>query len=241
MTSKTCYLCDKIATSVEHVPPKCIFPEQKDLPDGINLRNQLYTVPSCDEHNLKKSHDDEYFLYALGISNELNQIGRTHYKTKIRRAIKRNPSLLKRLSHSAVPVKVIDPHTQKQEGSFAITFEAERFDNIIGQLSRAIYFHHYQGKWIGDVKYQAEFLSPTIDPSDDSNRIVKEISEKADVMFASSPYFGENPEVFKYQVVENQESKCFRLHFYEGCKILLIFDSQHRAAVDRQGGAAVAG
>lgn len=240
MASKTCYLCEKIATSVEHVPPKCIFPEQKDLPDGVNLRNQLYTVPSCDEHNLNKSHDDEYFLYAIGISNELNQIGRTQYRTKIRRAIKRNPSLLKRLSHSAVPVKVIDPLTKKQEESSAITLEAERFDNIIGQLSRAIYFHHYQDKWIGDVKYQAEFLSSTLDPSDGSNRRAKKISEEADIMFANSPYFGENPEVFKYQVVDNRGTKWFRLHFYEGCKILLIFDSQHRAEADSQGGAAVA-
>jgi len=228
MTSKTCYLCDKIATSVEHVPPKCIFPEQKDLPDGVNLRNQLYTVPSCDDHNLKKSHDDEYFLYAIDICNQLNQIGRTHYRTKLRRAIKRNPSLLKRLSYSAVPATVTDPHTLKQEESFAIALEEERFNNIIGQLSRAIYYHHYQDKWIGDVKYQAEFLSPTVDPSDGSNRRAKKISKEADKMFASSPYYGENPEVFKYQVVENQESRWFRLHFYEGCKILLIFDSQQR-------------
>jgi len=213
MTAKTCYLCDKIATSVEHVPPKCIFPEQKDNPNGVNLRSQLYTVPSCDEHNLKKSHDDEYFLYAIGICNQLNQIGRTQYKTKIRRAIKRNPSLLKRLSYSAVPVEVTDPHTLRQEESFAITLEPERFDNIIGQLSRAIYYYHYQDKWIGDVKYQAEFLSPTVDPSDGSNRRANKISEGADILFASSAYYGENPEVFKYQVVEDQGTKRFRLHF----------------------------
>ncbi len=225
MTLKTCYLCDKIATSVEHVPPKCIFPEQKDLPSGGDLRNQLYTVPSCDEHNLKKSDDDEYFLYAIGICNQLNQIGRTQYKTKIRRAIKRNPSLLKRLSNSAVPVTVTDPHTLNQEESFAITLEAERFNNIIGQLSRAIYYHHYQDKWIGNVKYQAEFLSQTENPSDGTNKRAREVSEEADIMFANSVYYGENPEVFKYQVVENQGSKRFRLHFFEGCKVLLIFNS----------------
>ena len=224
--SKTCYLCDRVATSVEHIPPKCIFPEQKDLPSGINLRKKLYTVPSCDEHNLKKSHDDEYLLYVLGISNQINLIGRNHYKTKIRRAIKRNPSLLKRLSYSAVPVTVVDPHTLKQEQSHGLTLEEERFNNIIGQLSRAIYFHHYQEKWIGDVKYQAEFLASTVNLSDESNVRIKAISDEADIQFANSLYFGENPEVFKYQVVENQDYKKVRLHFYEGCKLLLIFDSQ---------------
>lgn len=228
MTSKTCYFCERKATSVEHVPPKCIFPEQKDLPSGINLRKQLYTVPSCDEHNLKKSHDDEYLLYALGISNQINLIGRNQYKSKIRRAIKRNSSLLKRLLYKAVPVTVTDPHTLKQEQSFGFKLEEERFDNIIGQLSRAIYFHHYTDKWIGDVKYQAEFLAATVTLSDESNMRIKAISDDTDIRFANSPYFGENPEVFKYQVVENQKTKRFRLYFYEGCKLLLIFDSQQR-------------
>lgn len=50
----TCYMCEKPATSVEHIPPKCLFPEQKDLPGGADLRKQLLTVPACDEHNLKK-------------------------------------------------------------------------------------------------------------------------------------------------------------------------------------------
>ena len=55
---KTCYMCEELATSVEHIPPQCLFPEQKDLPDGIDLRKQLLTVPSCDKHNSKKSQDD---------------------------------------------------------------------------------------------------------------------------------------------------------------------------------------
>ena len=33
---KKCYMCEKLATSVEHIPPQCLFPEQKDLPDGID-------------------------------------------------------------------------------------------------------------------------------------------------------------------------------------------------------------
>ena len=36
MVEQTCYMCDEIATSDEHVPPKCIFPEVKDL--GIDYR-----------------------------------------------------------------------------------------------------------------------------------------------------------------------------------------------------------
>lgn len=37
-TAQTCYMCDAPATSEEHVPPKCLFPERKDLPQGMDLR-----------------------------------------------------------------------------------------------------------------------------------------------------------------------------------------------------------
>lgn len=65
MSVTHCYMCEATATSVEHVPPRCLFPEQKDLPSGVNLRKQLITVPSCEAHNTSKSKDDEYLLYAL--------------------------------------------------------------------------------------------------------------------------------------------------------------------------------
>jgi hypothetical protein len=57
-------MCDSLATSSEHVPPKCFFPEKKDLPREVDLRKNLFKVPSCDAHNSQKSHDDEYFFYV---------------------------------------------------------------------------------------------------------------------------------------------------------------------------------
>ena len=53
-----CYYCGEPAMSEEHVPPKCLFPEQKDT--GKDYRKNLITVPSCDKHNAGKSCDDEF-------------------------------------------------------------------------------------------------------------------------------------------------------------------------------------
>jgi len=36
-------------------------------------------------------------------------------------------------------------------------------------------------------------------------------------------HHGENPEVFSYQVIEIDGHCKMRLHFYEGCKIFLLF------------------
>jgi hypothetical protein len=52
----SCYyqLCTRNPDTKEHIPPKSFFP--------IDQRNQLLTVPSCEEHNNEKSSDDTYVL-----------------------------------------------------------------------------------------------------------------------------------------------------------------------------------
>src|SRR6266849_2119003 len=69
MPVKTCYMCDKPATSMEHVPPRCFFPPQDDLPKGkgMDFRKNLITVRSCDDHNMSKSDDDEYLKAIIAL------------------------------------------------------------------------------------------------------------------------------------------------------------------------------
>ncbi len=89
MEQETCYMCDAVAISREHVPPKCIFPELKDLPDK-DFRKSLITVPSCYEHNSKKSKDDEFLMVSLAGIFGNNSIGFKHKFSKVDRAIKRS-------------------------------------------------------------------------------------------------------------------------------------------------------
>jgi hypothetical protein len=51
-------MCDQPATTREHSPPRCFFPNK-----GAGL--QLATVASCDSHNGKKSGDDIYVLAQI--------------------------------------------------------------------------------------------------------------------------------------------------------------------------------
>src|SRR5574340_1312449 len=87
-----CYMCPAQANSTEHVPPLCIFPESKDIPKGHNYRKNLITVPSCAEHNLRKSSDDEYFLFVLVSNWNTNYVGLQQWKTKVLRSFKHKPS-----------------------------------------------------------------------------------------------------------------------------------------------------
>jgi hypothetical protein len=226
-------MCGEPATSKEHIPPKCLFPEQKDLFARMNLRKQLLKVPSCDLHNLNKSTDDEYLLYLLVINLPSNRVAQNQYFTKIKRAITRNPSLLDRFTNNATPVVIEDTQSGKASKSFAFKVDEERLNHIVDHMARALYFNYFKKKWLWSIKYQAEFLLATLDPtlSEERNAPILEITQKADKRFAEAEYLGGNPEVFKYQVREDYESfSCaMRLHFYEGCRLLLMFekDEQH--------------
>lgn len=128
---ETCYMCEVPETSREHVPPKCLFPEEKDLPNGTNLRKNLFSVPSCDAHNSQKSHDDEYFLYALSGNFLINEAGRNLYRTKVRRAIERNSSLLGQLASTETTVSFIDPISGNKVNSVGFELDANRFNTIV--------------------------------------------------------------------------------------------------------------
>jgi len=221
-------MCDSLATSSEHVPPKCLFPERKDLPPQSDLRKNLFNVPSCNAHNSQKSQDDEYFLYVLSTSFQINEVGRNLYRTKVRRAIKRNASVLGEIASTATPVSFREPNTEDTVNSVAHELDANRFNTIIDKLARAIYFYHFKEKWTYGIRYQAEFLFAALNQSDEANVRINEISRQADEWFSDVAYIGENPEVFKYQSLEADNSRILRLHFYKGCKLLLIFNSQQQ-------------
>ncbi len=86
--TEQCYMCNKPSTSKEHVPPKCIFPEAKDL-GSEKFRENLIKVPSCDLHNMKKSKDDEYLMIVLAIIIGNNLYSLIQASTKVKRAIER--------------------------------------------------------------------------------------------------------------------------------------------------------
>ncbi len=201
------------------------FPGKKRSASGHGLTKDLLKVPSCDTHNSRKSNDDEYFLYILSTSFQINEIGRNHYRTKVRRAIKRNSSVLRKIAFTARPTNYIDPASGQMVNSVAHYIEPTRLDTIVDRLGRAMFFHHFKEKWKSHIKYQAEFLFATSNQLEKANLRILEISKQTDVCFSSADHYGDNPEVFKYQAIESNTLKLMRLHFYESCRLLLIFNS----------------
>jgi len=206
-------MCDLPSTGREHVPPQCFFPKAKDLGSGTDLRKNLDTVPSCDLHNLKKSKDDQYFLNVVAGLELINEVGRNHYQNQIRRQNKRNPSIITRFRDRA----------NEEAGRLVHEIEIQRLDRFFEQFARAMFYLHYSKKWLGDVGWFPEFLARPTATMEEAQR--QNLIRENDCSFEKRPFFGENPSVFRYQVLELNEGVRMRVSFYGGCKALLVYDA----------------
>lgn len=208
-------MCDQVATTVEHVPPRCIFPERSDT--GTDYRKNLITVPSCEEHNLKKSNDDEFLMTLICGHVKNNSIGYIQTKTKLRRSVTNNRHLV---DSALKDVKSFD--LKSQNGTvFSILSgkpDMDRFTKCIKQISYGLYFkefgHRFQGSMV--VIYEFEkYIDPEID---EVRATFVSIYDKEVALY---PVKGANPKVFFYQITppNNFGIVGLRMTFYEGTHI----------------------
>lgn len=216
----TCYYCGKPATSTEHVPPKALFPEQKDSPEGVDYRKNLFTVPSCDEHNSVKSHDDEYLMYILAMCLPSNAIGRLLYQTKVTRAIERRGYLIRMLLKNNIPVMIHDTSANTWAESIALEIDHERLKNAFAHIAKAIFYMEHKSIHIGDIKVYSEFLLSLENVQ--ANKIQSQLSATLDVILAQHLKHGDNPDVFFYQVAQTGTDYVVRMTFFGDTKVYAI-------------------
>lgn len=227
--AKSCYMCENESTSVEHVPPKCIFPEQKDLHEEVDLRKNLITVPSCDLHNSKKSKDDEYLFYCLAVSLLSNKYAINQFATKITRAIERNPNLIRQFLSNSTSV-ILEDQKGFRYPSMGIFIDRERLNKIFQHIGYALYNSIKSLKWKKNVFVHPEFLMYL----QEENRI--ELNDKMacfsadlDKYFAPLDYYGENQDVFKFQYLESEKDFTIRLYFYGDSKVTIFLTARDLA------------
>lgn len=213
---EVCYYCGLTATTKEHVPPKCLFPEKKDI--GNNYRENLLTVPSCDLHNGKKSKDDEFLMVSLAGIFGNNSIGYAHKLGKVDRAIKRSSSRLLDKAFLKKKKYVLPAGENRFYEVIWGTPDYERLIRCFEHIARGIYYHHYSERFDGLIRAQLGYLSYQEDNSKEFNNY---IHFKAESELVDLEKFGENPEVFFYRVVPADEKGFSLLNFvfYGGINI----------------------
>lgn len=219
---KTCYMCEKEATSLEHVPPKCLFPEKKDLPEGIDFRKNLITVPSCDEHNSQKSKDDEYLLFLLLSAKKGNIDKERHLNTKFTRAVNRTPHVYNSFCQNKSHFLSFEEGDINVESSFFV--DIPRFENAIKHIALGLYYNHYGKKWNGSFRmFSSEMINEKSFNSYKANQDIHETASKIACYFEKKEARGENPQIFMYKWhTEGEGGHAIFMDFYEGFEITVV-------------------
>lgn len=224
--SDTCFACDNLATTREHVPPACLFLESKDTDGNQNFRRNLITVLACTDHNLVKSSDDMYFLWVLSTNLSANSVARQQVSTKLRRANERRPALGKAILSETKDVTVIDSQSGAEHDAVEVSLGRDRFQRVLDLIALGLYQHHFGKRWVGGVRVHPDFIGST-DSSQmlniDTDRLI--LFHAAKKLFATEAKYGEDPDVFWYQVHEPRDKNLclMRLVFYGGCTATAIF------------------
>ncbi len=218
-----CYMCDKEGITKEHVPPKCIFPESKDISSGDRYRINLITVKSCEYHNTAKSKDDMYLLFILAAHISSNDLAQEHFAKKIRRAISRQRHVF---------VEFVKKNTRAQISesgelinTFAIEIDRERFDSAIRHISHALHYHKYGCSFVGEVQIITDaLLDMSGSVSTGFNDRVHSCVKKVAFLLKDVSSEGDNPDVFTYKILKIRETNqvILQLNFYDGFKIVSI-------------------
>lgn len=212
-------MCSCHATSSEHVPPKCIFPEERDI--GVDYRKDLMTVPSCDFHNTKKSKDDEFLMVSLAGIFGNNSVGYQHKFGKVDRALRRRSSSLL----SAV-FKKREHYKVKGKNSFYEviwgTPDHDRLNRCFTNIAHGVHYHHFSRRFHGETKVMLGYLHSS---DQDNNNFVKFVKHRAEIDLRDIPENGKNKDVFFYQFTEEDEFGLYLLHlrFYGGIDVYISF------------------
>ena len=192
-----CYYCGMNATTKEHVPPKCIFPELADS-NGVDYRKNLIKVPSCTIHNTEKSNDDEYLLFILTSTVDANELAQKQFVSKTIRTLLRRPYIAKTFISNPKRIwlkeeKIITP-------SISYTVDNKRLFKIIEHIVRGLIYFEF-GRSIINHKVETVYTTANLSSIDDKRRVVlaKLIVHINDIISKES-YKGENQKIFKYVI-----------------------------------------
>jgi len=207
-TKETCYACNALATGAEHIPPKCIFPNDSAY------RCNLIKVPSCDKHNSMKSKDDELLRHVLVTAPENNKLAIKVLEDSVLPSFERRPHIVKTFFHKLTPI-----NTGGMETAW-YSIDLKRFQRSIRQIVRGLYFFTYEQKlhadlyvvW-GALRTPDQLSAPFYDITKKGEKILPPIDS------------GANPKVFRYNFTFSRDKKTSlcRLQFYDGIPVLVTW------------------
>lgn len=221
----SCYMCEKPAVSREHAPPLCLFPETKDV-KGYNFRKNLITVPSCDEHNSRKSCDDEFLMMTVVGAVGNNEVAFHHNLTKINRALRRKSQdflgkvILKNMR--SLTVKTVEGY---EFPILAGKPDLARLRSCFEHIAYGLFYHKFGYSFKGKIRVDLAFLNYT---NETYNTLCQFMLKRFDLEPLRLEKEGENPAVFEYQFCapDEYDLTIVKMTFYRGIQVFATFQPE---------------
>jgi hypothetical protein len=203
-----CYACGALATSQEHAPPECFFPE--------GYRSGLVTVPSCYEHNVALHLDVEYVRNNICGQYGTNLLAQKVFFESAKASYDHSPKLLAR-NFAALREIMLNG---TQTGAYSI--ELPRFRRVMKAIAYAMYYLDFGKRNEGDFDLFSTSLSSASnlyqhrpDGYEEMRRVL------AACAFKSMPV--SHPRVFKYGISRPGEGQIhYKFEFYEGFNVYAL-------------------
>lgn len=209
---RTCYICDAAAApgKGEHVPPRCLFPRRPEF------RKSLIRVPSCKEHNLRKSKDDELLRSYLTSAPGVNRLALDVFNEGVMPSFVRRPYIVETFMRDLRAVRT--PHFE----TGAYSLDLSRFEHSIGCIVRGLFFAEFHER----LTAKLEIVWGVLMSPDLSSAPFFDLIRTWENRFQGG-YKGANPEVFRYSFSFHDESGGLcRLQFYMGHPIYAVWHWQ---------------
>lgn len=215
MDNTVCYCCDKPAIGQgDHVPPMALFPK------GLFSNTNPIIVPSCEEHNQRRSQSDEYLKFILAATSKLapsDVLGST--VRGLTRHVTRDSKCLPNFGVERKGQEVFI------DGSAPVNFEL--LNEALEKVARGIYYHHSNGekKLLGRLFVCPIFLGIDSLASPDERERLMQIYRCTKQDTEDIEMLGEFKDIFCYQVIEAGRMIVINMKFY-GEKIVSVMHSK---------------
>jgi hypothetical protein len=194
-----CYNCGEPATTSEHAPPDCFFPDR--------YRTGLLRVPSCHVHNTSLSKDVEYVRNVISGQRDLNLVASRVFETA-KQSFDHSTPLFNRTFSDVHTISVDGDET----GAFRI--ELKRFNKIMRAIAFAMYYHDFGQRNTGDFEVFSTSLNSESNLYYGAPDGYENMRNNLEVtVFRSKPV--PQPKVFKYGI-SRQGRIQYKFEFYEG-------------------------
>ncbi|WP_166387942.1 HNH endonuclease [Polaribacter sp. 11A2H] len=204
---KKCYWCGKSltkeSTKREHVPPFSFFPK--------GYRENLMTIPSCEEHNNNFSQLDEKFQFLIK-SFRTNYVAENDLLDRVIRGLRRK--------EKENFVKELEQKTKFGEinGKPHLFLELNKNEPelFIEKIIRGIYFYHKEKPAKGIIQsFSKRFINENVDVFASIDFLKKDLNPQ---ILTIGDY--NNPQVFKYQYLDSFGVFAIFMQFYEEAEFI---------------------